>query len=301
MRSFVDDLKYEWNKPNNTVIRIILINVIVFIVVSLVGLFGRFGTFMMEVQNLTNYLVVLRPNAFDALMTPWTLLTYGFTHKGFLHILMNMLMLYWFGKFVGDYIGSQRLLGLYLWGVIAGGLLYLLAYNTVFVGYQNYTTGLIGASAGVYAILVGGATLLPEMRVHLLLIGAVKLKYVAAVSVFLSILAIGLENTGGNLAHLGGALMGFVFIKQFQKGRDWSVIFVKIGNFFSNLFKRRRPKMRAKSYAHHSSQSQSQKNSPSAVVPNQEIIDRILDKISESGYESLTQEEKQVLFRASQK
>jgi membrane associated rhomboid family serine protease len=297
MRSFIDDLRYEWNRPNNVITRLILINVIVFIFTGIIDLFGRLSITMMHVQNFVNKLFMLPPDLLDFALSPWTILSYGFMHGGFLHILMNMLMLYWFGRFVGDYIGAQRLIGLYVWGVIGGGLLFLLSFNTLFTGIK--TQGLVGASAGVYAILVGGATLMPNMRVHLLLLGAVKLKYLAAASIFLSIIAIGLGNTGGNMAHLGGALVGYLFIKQYQRGKDWSIIITKIMDFFTNLWKRRKKvRMKATTYGN---KAANQKNAPSAVVPNQEIIDRILDKISESGYESLTSEEKQVLFRASQK
>jgi len=298
MNSFIEDFKYAWNKPNNSVAKLIIINVFVWVALNLIYFIAKVsdnvGIFQIVYNNIK-----LQPTFDTFIFKPWTIITYFFTHQEFFHILWNMIFLYWFGKLIQEYLGGAKLIGLYVWGGIAGGFAYLIVYYLL----NLESAGMIGASAGVYAIIVGAATFKPEHRFHLLFIGPVQLKYLAAITVLLSFFELPSTNTGGNIAHLGGALVGFLFIKQLQKGDDWSVPVTKTLDFFNNLFT---PKADFKvTYNKKSKVGVSKSNGKSSVkkdgVPEQAIIDAILDKISEAGYEKLTKEEKQILFKASQK
>jgi len=294
MRGFVSDLKTTWGKPNNSLAKLIIINVIVWVVLNLVyfisGVSKNDGIYKLVFENIS-----IPPAAGDFIFKPWTLITYFFVHQDFFHILFNMLIMYWFGMLVQEYLGSRKLVALYVWGGIAGGLAFLLIFNVT--SFFAGVSPMIGASAGVYAIVVGAATLMPDYRMNLLFIGPVKIKYIAAVYIFLSFIGTVGSNAGGNIAHLGGALVGFLFITQLQKGSDWGRPVDAVLDFFSNLFKSE-PKMKV-SYKKAQKGKGSAKQ-PRANSPQESDIDAILDKISESGYEKLTQEEKEILFKASQ-
>lgn len=299
MSGIADDFKKEWFRPDNILPRIIIINVVVFVVLNLIQLFCTIFN-VSEVFYAVTRIFYLPAEIISFLITPWTIITYAFAHTAFFHLLSNMLFLYWFGAIAREYLGNQRILALYIFGAVAGAVPYLIMYNTIdYFIVLRPALGMLGASASVYAIIVAAATLLPNYKVHLFLIGEVKLKYIAMAVVFLSFIAVMGSNAGGDAAHLGGALLGFVFAKEYQKGRDWSKPFIKFLNWTENIFKRK-PVMRVMRNENH----QGQKNNSEdyqMMNPNEEIIDKILDKISESGYESLSKEEKQVLFRASQK
>ncbi|MEM1137365.1 MAG: rhomboid family intramembrane serine protease [Bacteroidota bacterium] len=299
MNSFIEDFKYAWNKPNNILVRLIIINVIVWVTMNM-ALFVSWLTKDSSIYFFIDNNLKLQPTFATYILKPWTIITYFFTHVDFFHILYNMVFMYWFGKLIQEYLGSQKLLGLYVWGGIVGGF----AYLTVYYLLNLESGGMVGASAGVYAIIVGAATFKPEYRFHLLFIGPVQLKYLAAVAVLLSFFQLPQTNTGGNIAHLGGALVGFLFIKQLQKGDDWSKPVMSVVNFFNNLFT---PKSGFKvTYGKKSKvtvpKGNFKSNSKSSTeMPEQAIVDAILDKISDSGYEKLSKEEKQILFKASQK
>ncbi len=233
------------------------------------------------------------------LIRPWTLITYMFTHDltGILHILFNMLVLYWFGKLFVEYLGSDKLVALYLLGGIAGGLFYLLAYNTIPYYSDRPETALVtlvGASASINAIVVGVATLLPNYTFFLLFLGPVRIKYIAAFYIVISFLGTIGPNDGGNIAHLGGALIGFVYMKQLQAGVNWGGWITITIDWFKDLFTGR-PKVKV------SYRSETPGRKRADNKPSQDELDAILDKISAGGYESLTKEEKEKLFNASKK
>lgn len=299
MNSFVEDLKVAWNRQNSGLSRLIIINVVVFIAISIISVVSKIGGFEAFYHALMGKIAI--PSYLgEFAIEPWTLLSYSFTHEGFFHLLFNMLMLYWFGLLVGQFMGNNKLVALYLYGAIAGGLLYLLVYNTIpFFEINRPGVGMFGASASVYAIIAGIATLMPEYSVHLLIFGPVRLKYIAAITIFLSFIGTAGGNGGGNVAHLGGALMGFVFVAQLRRGHDWSLPVARVAIWFENMF-RRKPKMRVSHRNDRTGASNPQGRGQSAP-PSQEEIDRILDKISMHGYASLTTEEKQTLLRASKK
>ncbi|MBC8155185.1 MAG: rhomboid family intramembrane serine protease, partial [Bacteroidetes bacterium] len=195
---------------------------------------------------------------------------------------------------------------LYMLGGLAGGLACMLIYNVV-PYFQPAVSGppMIGASAAAYSVAVGAATLLPNYTFHLLLIGPVRIKYIAFFFIVLSLAQTGGDNAGGNLAHLGGALTGFLFIKLLQNGTDLGYPIYWVMDGWQSLF-RKKPAVKVSYKQRSSTQATSTYASAGASastvsVPDQDEIDTILDKISRSGYESLSREEKQKLFRASQR
>ncbi len=295
----LDEFKNAFQRHNNAHIQLIIINVIVFAVMGVLMVISEIGGFLSFYEVVHNQFAI--PARIETFIThPWTLITYAFAHAGIWHILSNMLALYWFGRLFVEYLGSDKLIAVYFLGAVAGGLLYLLAFNTVpyFVNQSNAVTiSMVGASAAVNAIIVAAATLLPEYTFFLLLLGPVKIKYIAAVTVFLSFLGTVGGNAGGNIAHLGGALMGFVYIKQLQSGVNWGGWITATIDWFKNLFTAK-PKVKI---TYRNKETPSPKKSSTKSSVSQDEIDVILDKISDGGYESLTKDEKEKLFNASKK
>jgi membrane associated rhomboid family serine protease len=302
MNGFFDDFKNAWNKPHNAVAQIIIINVIIFAVHALIRLF-----FSPAVFNAIYFHFAIPSELELFILRPWTIITYAFTHSmaTFWHILMNMLVFYWFGKLVEEYLGSNKVIGIYILGAIFAGVVYLLAYNFL-PFYSDFSRAvLVGASGSVYAVMVAAATLMPDYRFFLLFLGPVRIKYIAAVLIFISFISTADYNAGGNLAHLGGAFLGYIFVVQLRKGSDWSKPVIVVMAFFKGLFKKN-PKIRV-SHKKPVENTPPPKRNPGDEKPqpqprpDQKEIDAILDKISEKGYESLTKEEKEKLFNASRK
>jgi len=302
--SIVQDIRTAFNRRDNALVQLILLNVLVFAAVVLLEAITYLGQ-AAAAQVLVMRQLELSANLGVLLRHPWTVLTYAFTHQGFFHILFNMLNLYWFGQLLREYLGDRRLVSIYVLGPLAGAAVFLLAYNLIPILRPAADAGqmVLGASAAVTAVIVAAATLLPDYTFMLILIGPVKIKWIAAAVVLISLAGVNSNNTGGEIAHLGGALLGFVFIKQLQAGRDLGRPVQAVGNWFARLSSRqpamrvsrseRRPEPVAASAA-------SPARKPAPGQPLQDEIDTILDKISRSGYESLSKEEKQKLFRASQ-
>jgi len=293
--SILDDFKHAFNRPNNGLIRIILINIIVFVAVRLIPVpFWLTGFNYEAIRHAIDSWLVLPSSLQEFVIKPWTLVTYFFMHAGFFHILFNMLFLYWFGRIINEFLGNEKVVNLYVLGGLAGGLFYMLIYNIlpIFSEAVNFSY-MIGASAGVYAVVVGAATFMPDYAISLILIGPVRIKYIALFFVVLSIIQMPQGNAGGELAHLAGAAIGFIFIKQLRKGNDMGKPINQFFRFVKSLFKKQ-PKVKV-TYSSSNRRTANRRMYKS----NQEEIDAILDKISESGYDSLTKEEKQKLFDAS--
>ena len=306
MSGLFDDFRSEFSKPNNTLVQLILVNTVVFLVLLL----ARVGFTMAQNLDMYDFIMaqlMIPSGIVSFLYKPWTLFTYFFTHEDIFHILYNMLFLYWFGRLIDEYLGNRRLVGLYIMGGVAGGLLYLLMYNTV-PYFQNLSDSgrMLGASAAAFSVAVGAATLLPNYTFHLLFFGPVRIKYIVFFFVTFSVAKSAGANAGGELSHIGGALMGFFYVKLLQNGTDLGRPIYWLMEGWSSML---RPKPAVKvSYRQRSNASPqvspyaSAGNQPATQsTPDQDEVDMILDKISRSGYESLTREEKQKLFRASQR
>ena len=227
------------------------------------------------------------------ILQPWSILTYMFLHFDFLHILFNLLVLYWFGRLFLDYYSSSQLVGLYLLGGLAGGILYMAAYN-LFPVFEPVVSAsfLLGASASIIAILVAAAFRDPTREIRLMLIGLVQLRYLALFMIFSYIIGISVSNAGGNLAHLGGVIAGWLFVERQKRGSDVTAPFSGAIDWIVKLFKPRNPvKLVHRNPSHDDYAYNRQK-----AADHQEL-NRILDKIGEEGYDSLTKTEKETLFR----
>ena len=292
----LEDFKNAWNKPNNAVAQIILINVIVFVFTGVMLIIGL-GEYVRPWFGL--------PSDLSTLLTkPWTIITHVFVHDGFMHILFNMLWFYWFGRIVQEFLGSEKVISLFVMGALFGAATFIGAYNLIpqFSDAVNLAT-MVGASAGVTAIVIGAAVYTPNYTVMMIFIGPVKIKYIALVTVFLSLIgARGNINPGGEFAHLGGAIMGWLYMTQLKQGNNignWVISFI---SFVKSMFKPQ-PKIKV---THRSGNRRPTKKAPKTSATKadktpQAEIDAILDKISEKGYESLSKDEKQKLFNASKK
>lgn len=293
MSTLIDGLKKQFTM-GSVVNQFIMINIGVFVIALLFNLFGFF--FQTDlIPYFMKFMAV--PAKLSALIyKPWTIITYMFTHIGIWHIIMNMIMLYFGGQLFLQFLGSKRFISTYFLAGIAGAILYILAFNVfpVFKIALKFDTGMIGASASVIGILIAAATLTPNYQVNLVLLGPVKLKWIAFFFILMDLLSLPKGNPGGHIAHLGGAIYGFLYITAYRKGNDWSVEFFKVIDGIKSLFTRK-PKMKVEysnrqhSGTHHTSQK---------VNEDQAVIDAILDKISRSGYDSLSKREKEILFKA---
>lgn len=292
-----EEFRNAFNRPNNGHVQLIIINVVVFVVVGVFIVVARIGEFE-NVSNVVHNQFLIPPTFTEFATRPWTIITYAFMHsyEQYFHIVFNMLALYWFGKLFVEYLGSDKLIALYILGALTAATFYLLMFNTVpFFKAQSNFNGMVGASGAIYAIMVGAATLLPDYTFFLLLIGPVKIKYIAAFFIFISYLGTIGQNSGGNIAHLGGALMGFIYIKQLQAGVNWGGWITSVIDWIKSLFK---PRAKVK-VTYRKTEPKEKSSSPKKA--SQEEIDAILDKISDRGYESLSKDEKEKLFNASKK
>ena len=285
----IEDFKNSWNKKDNGLVKIILINVIFFVSMSILQVvFTLSGLTSLFVILLNKLMLPAELKTF--IFQPWSLISYFFLHMNFMHILWNMLFLYWFGKIIHDNIGNNAIISLYVLGGIIGGLFYMALYNIIPYYSEMVSESLmLGASAGVFSVVVGSATLLPNYTFYLLFLGPVRIKYIALFYVLLSFLDVTGNNAGGEIAHLGGAFIGFLYIKQLQNGINMGEGIINFINYFSS--EKRKTKRKADNVS-----SESNRDNIS-----QDEIDKILDKISDSGYSSLSKKEKEKLFNASKK
>lgn len=298
---FVKDLRRRFEQ-GDIVTRLLFINVGVFLCSQLLKI--GYGLFQYSFTWIERWLALSA--SFTALIgKPWTLITYMFLHADLWHILFNMLWLYWFGALFLRFFTSRHLLGLYLLGGIFGGLMYMVCYNVFpyFSSHVPYAT-LVGASASVLAIVVATAVRAPEMPVRLLILGELKLKYFALLTIILDLLMINSANAGGHLAHLGGALSGWLFAYGLSTGRDYTAWITRAYDFIAGLFQRKaQPRMKVRPTATQTETASSAE--PIKPTPTQpakdEEIERILEKLRTSGYAALSADEKKRLFDASKR
>ena len=282
--------------------KFIYINAGIFLIIRLLMIFLKL--FLIKEPPFLAYLGT--PSSLELLLhRPWTIITYMFVHFDFLHILLNMLWLYWFGKIFLQFFTGRQLGGLYVLGGLAGAMFYLIAYNIFpyFLEQHPASSFLNGASASIMAIVFAVSFYRKNYDIHLLFIGKIKLIYLAVAVLLLDIIAVTSENAGGHIAHIGGALFGILFAVQYQKGKDITRFMNRMIDGLVNLsrrkptFKIRRPEKKP---------SPNKKNRPETDAEyirrkNEErrTIDEILDKLKHSGYESLSADEKKKLFEAS--
>src|SRR5690554_1240153 len=295
MADFIDRLKHIY-RAGNVLTRLIFINVSVFVVLKVIDVI--FTLFNVYALDLITFLGV--PSHIPLLLNRlWTPITYMFVHEGFLHLLFNMLWFYWFGQIFLQYFTGRSLGSLYVLGGLAGAILYVAAFNTI-PYYTDMGSGwMIGASAAVMAIVMGAAFYRPEVELSLLFLGRIKIVYIAIFAFVLDFLSLGdATNPGGHVAHIGGALLGFLFAVQYKKGKDITHWMSRILDWFAALFKPRQKISKLKvEYSRNETDWEYNKRKKS----EQEAIDAILDKLKQSGYSSLSSEEKKRLFDASKK
>lgn len=224
---------------------------------------------------------------------PWTLLTHAFFHDGFLHLFFNMMVLNFSSRLFLTFFTQKQYLGLYLLSAIFAGLVYVLSFYLL-----GHSSLMVGASAAIMALLVATTTYQPLMELRLLLIGNVKLWHITGVLLLLDLLQIQMNNTGGHIAHLSGAFFGYIYIKLLQNGTDLSRIVSAIIDFFANLFSPKKSTPFKKVHVNPKKPTVKKESKIVAKDKTQQQIDEILDKISQSGYDSLTSEEKEFLFKA---
>ncbi|MCG8580336.1 MAG: rhomboid family intramembrane serine protease [Bacteroidales bacterium] len=291
----LDEIKQSY-RQGGALTRLIYINVGVFVAIRLLQVFFSFSSGSASVNDypLLQWLSV-SADLSALLFKPWTVLTYMFVHYDFLHILFNMLYLYWFGRIFLEFLNPRQLLGVYFLGGFSGVVFYLLSYNLIPVLIPQVPVVLLmGASGSVMAILFAIARYAPNHKIHLLFFGAVSLKYVALVALILDLISISaLSNTGGHFTHLGGAAFGFIYGGQISSGKDVTLGFNRMMDGLANIFK---PKSKLK-VTHKRAMTDMEFNA--RKINKQKEVDRILDKIKVSGYDSLSKEEKQTLFDAS--
>lgn len=297
MAHIITDLRDAFRR-GNVFIQLIYINVGVFVAVALLGVLFRL--FNLDAASVVRPLAL--PASFgEFILRPWSLFTYMFMHANFLHILFNMLWLYWFGGMFLYFFSAKHLRGVYVLGGLCGGLLYMVAYN-VFPYFAPYVSSatLVGASASILAVVTATAYREPNYPIRLFLFGVIRLKYLALVVIVIDLLFITSSNAGGHIAHLGGALAGLWFASGLSRGRDLTAWINRALDGLASLFRgkprQRRPKM--KIYRGGKSQREMDYEYNARKKAQSDEIDRILEKLKRSGYESLTTEEKKRLFDA---
>lgn len=283
--SFINDIKLRY-KTGNIVEKLIFINIGVFVLALLLSVI--FGLYKSQGDFIFDWFAL--DYSFDSLLTkPWTLISYGFLHAGFLHIIFNLIALYFIGNLFIQYFTQKQLLNFYLLGTFFGGILFIVSHN-YFPLFEGTKPQLVGASAGISAVFIGIATYIPNYQLKIRFIGFVKLWHIAAIWVSLDVLGLIGGNAGGHFAHIGGALFGFLYVNQASNKE------IKIWDKISSLFTSKKKPLKTVYKSGKKAASKSKTNNLT-----QQQIDGILDKISKSGYDSLTKAEKDFLFKQGKK
>jgi len=281
MSTIWEEIRFKVIHSGSRLNMLIGINVAVFLVLGLLAIIEMLTTRQAALYTtITSYLVL--PSSVNALLPHfWTPITYMFLNAGILGFIFNMLWFFWIGQIFEEYLGGKKLLTLYVLGGLAGAAVYIGAC-AIFPLFNGVLTMATGSAACVMAIIVGTATLLPDYSIFMMFFGEVKLKWIGLVYVLLDVFAIVGPGSAVVFTHLGAALLGFVYVRQLRSGRDW-------GSALGKVFV---PKSKLKVVSKNTAKNLSAK-------PQQDEIDNILDKISKSGYDSLSKQEKETLFRAS--
>lgn len=296
----LSSIKYRF-KTADMLMKIIYINIAAFLILRIIGIVCYFS----GIDTMSFLSFVELPSSFTLLSKKcWTLITYMFAHYEVMHILFNMLVLYWFGRMFLDFFTPKQFCGLYILGGIGGGLLYLLAYSLL-PSLSSSISWLIGASASVMAIVLAISTKAPHYKLNLLFLGPISLKWITLFYVTIDMLSINGANVGGHVAHLGGALIGFLFTLAINRGIDISAPLNHIIDFFTNIknpFKNFQFKKHSPEKGNNSKNTyNNQYNNNTMSKEDEQALDIILDKIKKSGYTSLSEAEKRRLFQVSSK
>jgi membrane associated rhomboid family serine protease len=284
--SIIEDIKLQY-KIGGIANKMIYWNVGIFLLSIIFFYQFKLGSF-----DFPNWLAV-SSEPMEVLTKPWTLLTYAFFHYGFLHLFFNMMVLNFSSRLFLIFFTQKQYLGLYLLSAIFAALCFVFSFYVL-----HQTSAMVGASAAIMALLVATTTYQPLMELRLLLIGTVKLWHITAVILLLDLLQIQIGNTGGHIAHLSGAFFGYIYIKLLQNGTDLSRIVNSVLDFFTSLFSKKKSASFKRVHVNPKKPSVKRESKIVAKDKTQQQIDEILDKISKSGYDSLTSEEKQFLFKA---
>jgi len=282
------NLKYQFARLGIAE-KLIAVNVLVYIINALLPFL-----FQLSSNSLVQWFE-LPKDFFDFLSQPWSLVTYSFFHGDLWHLFWNMVMLYFSGRIFLNLFGPGKFINVYFLGVIMGGLLFLLSYN-IFPAFIGFKAALIGASAGVTAVLIFICAYIPNQEVRLFFFN-LKLWYIGAFFVIVDLIQIPSGNSGGHLAHLGGAILGYVYARQLLRGRDIGAGFGRFLGSLGDLFKKKEKRSPLKTVHRKKKASEKSKVNYDKAA-RQRKIDAILDKISKSGYESLSKTEKDFLFKA---
>ncbi len=286
--NLLEDLKFQY-KIGNVGVRLIFWNILLFAIPEV--FFALVQLFQIDINYLS--FVSLSTNWSDLAWKPWSILSYAFFHFGIIHLVFNMLMLHFTSRLFLTFFTQKQLFGIYLLSAIFSGLVFLLGYHYIPI-LINVSTSVVGASGAIMAILIATTTYQPFMDIRLALFGKVKLWQITVLFLFLDLIQLPMNNTGGHIAHLSGAFFGYIYIKLLQNGTDLSRIVDSILNLFSKQqstpFKK----------VHVNPKKPAAKRESKIVIKDktQQQLDEILDKISQSGYDSLTAEEKEFLFKA---
>lgn len=284
--NIIDDLKLQY-KMGGIAIKLIFWNVVCFLVSLLFFYQFKVGAFDFPTW------IALSSDPSNFIVKPWTFLTYAFFHDGFWHLVFNMVVLNFSSTLFLTFFTPKQYLGLYVLSAIFAGIAFVAGYY-----FLNLSSSIVGASAAIMAVLVATTTYHPLMNLRLLLIGNVKLWHITFVIILIDLMQFRLGNTGGHISHLSGAFFGFIFIKLLQNGIDLSKMVSRILDFFTNLFKKNAASPFKKVHKNYSKPVEKSTSRIIAKDKAQQQIDEILDKISQSGYDSLTKEEKEFLFKA---
>ena len=293
--AIIDEIKQSY-RQGGALTKLIYINIGVFIAIRLLQVIFSFSSGSADTLDYPLLNWISTPADLRALLfKPWTLLTYMFVHYNFLHILFNMVYLYWFGRIFLEFLNPRQLLGVYILGGLSGVLFYLISYNLIPTFQAQVPVAiLMGASGSVMAILFAIAKYAPNHKLYLMFFGAVPLKYIALAALIIDLISIPtLSNTGGHLTHIGGAAFGYLYGASISKGTDMTLGFNRLMDRLMSWFK---PKSKM-TVTHRRPMTDMEFNA--RKVDKQKEIDRILEKIKASGYDSLSKDEKQTLFDAS--
>jgi len=292
MKIFFKDIIKQFKKAN-TLTKLIYINIIIYIIFQFSFVFSFL--FNIEQLQLSSFLA-LPADISNLMRCPWSIISYMFLHQNILHLIFNILWLFFSGKIFLSLFSNKQLISTYILGGISGAILFIVSFN-IFPVFENNINNsyAIGASASVLAIIIAIATKSPNYKIDLFIFGKIKLKHIAIASIVFDILSIPNGNAGGHIAHIGGALYGYIYVRQYDKGNDISSGFNNIIDYIYSLFIKR-SKIK-KVYSNFNSEESYLKRK----LNEQAKIDKILDKISKSGYDGLTSKEKDMLFKASKK